>query len=197
MSEDVRAASRREQLWGTTAPDKQSTLLEGVQRTQLKADFGEEPVVAGFFMYTNAVGAHAFNAQDELPHQSVVMRALSRLRRSRRSKVGHPTARSNIEVSTCLGLMRKLVQSERTRIARQYLHEVIDDLLHRGQFATVDALLFSADPFQDDPRILITLLTATKPGRERLRLRAEFYRRTVEAIKKRNLEVPGLLAGLE
>jgi hypothetical protein len=196
MSEEVRVASRRQRLFGTTAPDIESTLLEGVKRTQQQSDFGKEPSVAGFWMYMHAAGTQAPGAPEELP-ESLIMRALSRLRRSRRANTGHPTARSNIEVSTCLELMRKLVQSGRTRIARQYLHEGIDDLLRRGQFATVDALIFSADPLNDDPRILITLLTATKPAKGNLRLREEFYRRTADAINKRNLDEPGLLAGLE
>lgn len=193
MTDELRAASRRQRLFGSADPDIR---LEGVKRAQLSGDIPES-APRSFLMYVHATGIHPANTPEELPDQSFWMWAVSRSRRNRRARVGNPTARSNIEVSTCLELMRRLVQSGRTRIARQYLHEGIDDLLRRGQFATVDALLFTADPLQDDPRILITLLTATKPARGHLRLRAEFFQRTADAIKRRNFDEPGLLAGLE
>jgi hypothetical protein len=196
MVEETRAAKRMEILFGDGPSDPTNDRRNAAQRVQSMSLSDSEMATAYVATLLHDVG-HQHRPSAAKPSQSLAMWMWSFLRRSEQRTVETLNSRSNLALSTCMDLMRRLVQAGRTRGARQYLHEIIDDLLLRGQFATVDALLFSADPLQDDPRILITLLTATKPAKERLRLRDDFFGRTADALKQRNVDEPGLLTGLE
>lgn len=196
MSGDTRVAERKAILFGETAPDPEMVRLEAVQRVQSK----HHPDGALLLAYTIFSRQEIATSQEPRtagePSRSLV-RWWSLLRRTEPKPIDPLDSKSTLVLSTCMESVRRLVDEGRTRAARQYLHEVIDDLFKRGHFATVDAILFSADPMRDDPRILITLLTATKAARDRLALRGDFFVRTAESLKQRSVDEPGLLTGLE
>lgn len=81
--------------------------------------------------------------------------------------------------------------------ALDVVYDAIDDLLCRGQFAIVDAVLAKLDPSACSVDILVALLTATAPAGAKLAGRKQFFQRVSQVLRARNECQPGLLDGLE
>lgn len=77
------------------------------------------------------------------------------------------------------------------------VYDCVDDLLMSEEFEQLDQILCEVDTDKTSLHILLALLTATLPARERLSSRDVFFTRVRDSLEKRNELRPGLLDGLE
>lgn len=85
----------------------------------------------------------------------------------------------------------------RTDAALDLLYDSVDATIRQGRFAELDALLVGLCPADHSVDLLLGILTATLPARERLKSRKGFYRDVECTLTARGELDEGLLAGLE
>jgi Arc/MetJ-type ribon-helix-helix transcriptional regulator len=101
------------------------------------------------------------------------------------------TAKSFIERAN------ELDRRGRTDAALDLLYDSVDATIRQGRFADLDALLVGLCPADHSVDLLLGILTATLPARERLQSRRGFYRDVESTLASRGELDEGLLAGLE
>lgn len=84
-----------------------------------------------------------------------------------------------------------------TDAALDLIYDSVDKLMRDGQFPTLDSILSGVPVAELTVDILLGLLTATLPARNRLHSRNPLFRQIEQTLKNRGQLEPGLLTGLE
>jgi hypothetical protein len=92
---------------------------------------------------------------------------------------------------------RRLDASGQTDFALDIIFDQIDEMLLAGQFDRANQLLIDTAIDEYSVELLLGILTATLPAKDRLPERAEFFRRVEETLRSRGELKDGLLVGLD
>lgn len=90
----------------------------------------------------------------------------------------------------------RLDRQGHTDAALDLIYDAVDNLLRRGEFDSLNAILNTARPPKLSLDIVLGLLTATLPARNRLPARDTLFRNT-ERLLRESGDDPGLLVGLD
>lgn len=91
----------------------------------------------------------------------------------------------------------ELERNHRLESALDLLYDRVSHLLRSGRFDQLDFELAQITVEETSTDILLGILTATLPGRGRLRQRPDFFETVQEALVQRGELEDGLLTGLE
>jgi hypothetical protein len=105
-------------------------------------------------------------------------------------------AEHSSQIASFLDRARRLEDQGLIDSAMDLVHDSIDELLRRGQFALCDSVLNEIDPAQYSADVLLALLTSTAPARSKLSTRRKFFRSVTKTLKERKEYERGLLDGL-
>lgn len=92
---------------------------------------------------------------------------------------------------------RRLDQRGQTDAALDIIFDQIDEMLLAGEFDRVDQLLIEIMPGDFSVDLLLGLLTATLPAKNRLSNREAFFERVAQTLHDRGEAKDGLLVGLD
>jgi hypothetical protein len=92
---------------------------------------------------------------------------------------------------------RELDARGHTDAALDLIYDSVDKLMRDGQFSKLDAILSGVPVASLTADILLGLLTASLPARNRLPSRKPLFRQIEQTFKNRGQLEPGLLTGLE
>jgi hypothetical protein len=92
---------------------------------------------------------------------------------------------------------RRLDEHSQTDVALDIIFDQIDEMLLAGQFDRVDQLLIDTVTEEYSVELLLGILTATLPAKDRLCDRAEFFQRVAQTLQARGELKNGLLIGLD
>jgi hypothetical protein len=96
-----------------------------------------------------------------------------------------------------IGRAAELATRGRTDAALDLIYDSVDALMRKGQFSKLDSILSGSSVANLTVDVLLGLLTATLPARNRLVSRKPMFLRIEDTLKERGQLDPGLLAGLE
>lgn len=91
----------------------------------------------------------------------------------------------------------RLEKAGKSDAAWDLVFNEVDALFYSGDFAAVDKALLNISVNSSSADLLVSLLTATLPGKGRLSARKAFYSSVELSLKKRGEYEDGLLRGLE
>lgn len=92
---------------------------------------------------------------------------------------------------------RRLDERGQTDIALDLIFDQIDEMLLAGQFECVNELLADIPTDKYSLELLLGILTATLPAKNRMPVRAAFFERVSRTLENRGERNEGLLVGLD
>lgn len=92
---------------------------------------------------------------------------------------------------------RQLDETGRTDDALDLLFDAIDEMMWNDRFGELDSLIAGLDASEYSIDVLLGVLTATLPAKERLPARPKLYEDIETVLDRRDQLEDGLLAGLE
>jgi hypothetical protein len=104
---------------------------------------------------------------------------------------------SKTAVGSFLGNARRLDKCGQTDTALDIIFDQIDEMLLAGEFDRLNQLLIDTDTKQYSVDLLLGILTATLPAKDRLPSRTDFFPRVEQTLRSRGELKEGLLIGLD
>jgi hypothetical protein len=101
------------------------------------------------------------------------------------------------EVEMILDTAYSLSSCNQSRVGVSWLISHLDDFMFEGRFGDCDEVLSSAKPEKLADSLIVTILGITFGAKDKLECRSDFYRRAVEEMSKRRVDVEKLLGRYE